>query len=202
MESFRSAVQPRNGSSPPVNALQARSSFCSALQPRSGSSPPINWLPHRLRVFSAVQLRSGPSRPVSSLRFRKSACSAVHLRSGSSPPDSWLLNRSSTCSAGSLSSGNGPCSPQPSNRSERSAALHTAASPKIDAHVPFSFTSTTLSWSSEQPAPSSSGTTRFATAGASVVHRMSIERTRPCLACSTIAAVSLPLYSSPTRHGP
>eukprot|EP00964_Phaeocystis_antarctica_P146399 scaffold112665_cov69-Phaeocystis_antarctica.AAC.3 len=135
MESFRSAVQPRNGSSPPVNALQARSSFCSALQPRSGSSPPINWLPHRLRVFSAVQLRSGPSRPVSSLRFRKSACSAVHLRSGSSPPDSWLLNRSSTCSAGSLSSGNGPCSPQPSNRSERSAALHTAASPKIDAHL-------------------------------------------------------------------
>ena len=121
---------------------------------------------------------------------------------GSSPPDNWLPFRLSSCSAGSLISGNGPCSPQHSRRSVRSTALLITPLPKVDAHVLSNFTPPSISVeksSSEQPAPSSSGTTRLATAGASdhggsVPRRgdtgSEIESTRPCRACSKTASVS------------
>eukprot|EP00964_Phaeocystis_antarctica_P091206 scaffold58453_cov85-Phaeocystis_antarctica.AAC.3 len=108
------------------------------------------------------------------------------------------------CSAGRLSSGSGPDSPQSSSCSSSSAVLHTAASPNVAVHEPIpSCKPSSLRSSSEQPAPSSSGTTRFATAGVSVVRpRASIERTCPRHASSTTVAVGSPVYSSTTRHGP
>ena len=80
-----------------------------------------------------------------------------------------MYDRSSNCSAGSLSTGNGPCSLQFLRRSVRSTALHTAASPKVAAHVLSICTLSSWSSRSEQPAPSSSGTTRLAISGASEV---------------------------------
>ena len=65
--------------------------------------------------------------------------------------------------------------------------------PPAPPYVPFSFTNDRSSSSSEQTGPSRYGTTRLATAGASVLSCISIERTRPCRACSTTAAVSLPV---------
>ena len=71
---------------------------------------------------------------------------------------------SSNCSAGSLSSGNGPARTQFSKRSLRSFTLHRDSSPKLLAHDPHKVTHDISSSISEQPAPDSSGTTRFAIA--------------------------------------
>ena len=83
----------------------------------------------------------------------------------------WLFDNHRTCSAGRLSSGSGPNSPQSSSCSSSSAVLHTAASPNVAVHEPTptckaadpSCKPSSLRSRSEQPAPSSSGTTRFAT---------------------------------------
>eukprot|EP00964_Phaeocystis_antarctica_P019333 scaffold10682_cov67-Phaeocystis_antarctica.AAC.4 len=112
------------------------SSSCSSVQPRSGSSPPVNnWFQPKRSTSSAVQPRSGARSPVSWLLHRESSRNAVQPRRGSSPPLNWLSSIMSVCSAGSLSSGNGPRSPVSSRSKLRSTALHTAASPKADAHV-------------------------------------------------------------------
>eukprot|EP00964_Phaeocystis_antarctica_P085408 scaffold53944_cov76-Phaeocystis_antarctica.AAC.3 len=201
-----SAVQPRSGSNPPVRPrriarLLGMMSCLNPVQPLSGSRPPVRRLSARLSSVRLVQPRSGSTLPASSLENRKSLCSPVQPLSGSNPPVHWLLDRSSTCSAGSLSSGNGPCSLQRFRYSLRSTALHTAASPKIAAHVPFRPAPLRSSSSSEQPAPSISGTTRSATAGYSFLRLALIARTRPSRACSTTASVRSPSYRSVTRHG-
>eukprot|EP00964_Phaeocystis_antarctica_P121132 scaffold84830_cov64-Phaeocystis_antarctica.AAC.5 len=72
----------------------------------------------------------------------------------------------------------------------------------MDAHEPFRFTCERPSARSEQPAPSSSGITRLATSGASVVPCASIDSTRPRLACSTTTAVASPMWRNTTSHGP
>ena len=215
-DSSCSAVQLLSGSSPPVSWLFFKQSSCSAVQLLSGSRSPVSWLLCSASTFSAVQRSSGLSPPVSWLFERQSTCNAVQPLSGSRLPASWLGSllseqleavTHSLSSAGSLSSGNGPLSPHSNRVSSRSTALHTAASPKVAAHVLFSLACHISSLIREQPAPSRQGTTRLATAGASVVTRgcgpciATIERTRPCRAWSTTAIVGTPVYNSTTCHG-
>eukprot|EP00964_Phaeocystis_antarctica_P007997 scaffold4304_cov58-Phaeocystis_antarctica.AAC.4 len=147
-----------------------------------------------------VPYNSGATRGCPSDGCLKARAPAAPCRPGGARACRW-----SSRSAGSLSSGNGPCNLQPCRRSLRSTALHTVASPRAAAHVPFSCANDRLSSSSEQPAPSSTGTTRSSTPGASHTspcRPASIECTCPCCACSKTASVSLPSYSSVTRHGP
>eukprot|EP00964_Phaeocystis_antarctica_P011539 scaffold6389_cov75-Phaeocystis_antarctica.AAC.2 len=94
--------------------------------------------------------------------------------SGSRLPFSWFRYMKSDCSAGSCSIGISPTRPQLSICSSRSTSLHTTASPSVAAHVPFSFTPSSLSASREQPGPSNPGTTRSATAGATNVTSCSL----------------------------